>query len=148
MKRRISLSTSIFCVARATERSARCEAARDYGRKKGVEKRRERGREGRTNLRSVRSATTLAAPRGQGRGPSDSPRLSLSAEPRRYACRFFFSRDLRTTRLCLLSGHEEGQFLEPRSVAGSRALEARLERCLIVMGQLLSHVALSGAHPR
>ena len=96
---------------------------------------RERKEEG-TNLQSVRSATTLAAPQGQGRGPLDPPWLSLSVEPRRHACRlFFFRRDLRTARLSLLNNHEQGQHPEPRTVAGSR-VEARMERNLEGMGRL------------
>ena len=50
--------------------------------------------------------------------------------------------------LSLFGDHEQGQLVQPRSVAGSRALEARVERCLEGMGRHLGHnVTHTGVYP-
>ena len=65
------------------------DGSRNFRKRNGeTQRERERQEEG-TNLRSVRSATTLAPPQGQGRGPLDHPCPSLTVEPRRHACSYF-----------------------------------------------------------
>ena len=127
-----------LCETRANERSARREAAKQD--RKNVEQRdAEKNKEEGTHPRSAMIAETLAAAVGQGRGLPDPPKPSppISPDQRRSACRLY-SRDLRSIHLPFSSAHEQQQLLEPRSVAGSLALEARVEQCLEGMGRLLS----------
>ena len=109
--------------------------------------RKERGRD---KLRHAMIAATLGAPSSQGSGPLDPPWPSppFSPDPRRSACRIF-SRDLRSTRLPFTSDREQQQLLQSRPVARNRALGARMERCLEVMGRLLgNNITDFGDRPR
>ena len=90
----------------------------------------------------------MAAPPGQGRGPTDPPCSSFcsSAEPIEVPVAFF-SRDLRTARL--LGDHEQQQLFQPRLVAGNHQVEAGIECGLEGMGRLYDYrISRTRADPR
>ena len=68
-----------LCEARGAERRARSEAAKQYRRKRGIERRREKRKRKGQKLRSVMIAATPAAPQGPGQRSSGPSMAHLSA---------------------------------------------------------------------
>ena len=94
-------------------------------------------------LRSVRNAPTFATLQARTEVLRTLQGVPFSAELQRYACRLF------VLSHPLSSDHEQLQLLQLRSVAGSRALEARMERCQEGMGRLFGYqVTRFGVYPR
>ena len=90
----------------------------------------------------------LAAPQGQGRGPTALHVLLFAAAPSQYEVpAAFFSRDLRTARLP--GDHEQQQLFQPRLVAGNHQVEAGIECGLEGMGRLYDYrISRTRADPR
>ena len=120
-----------LCESRATKRSARSEAAKQYRMKRGTERRREKKEEEGTNLRSAMMAATLAAPMGQGKGSLHPPRPSPFQQPGATTIRLppFFLETSESPTVPVPSDHEQQQLLQS---------QARAEQCLAGMGRLLS----------
>ena len=126
-------------MARATERSARSEAAKQYRRETWNKKKPRKKEEEGSDLRSVMIAATLAAPIGWGRCPLDPPWHPLAqqlwATTICLAAFFFFETPESPASQATTSNR---QLLQSRPVAGSHPMEARVEQCSEGMGRLLS----------